>query len=100
MGHLVLAAKQLIDEVDEVAPKGEVTVADDVDGLGFNRVIRINAEATKVLGDTVVEALESDPRIEAVDRVNKGLRVTFVASTAADSSEPYGLAGALEQPEE
>jgi len=92
---LVQAGEQLIREVKALDSKAEVTVLDEVDGLGFHRDVRLNADAVRALGDDVIEALSSDPRIAETVRSNKGLRVTFVPGVEADQATSFGLAEAV-----
>lgn len=93
MGHLVQAARQLVDEVTAASPKSKVTVLPEVDGLGFNRSIRIEGSDAKKIADALDAA--DDRRVAGVVRSAKGLRVTFVTGTLADFRQPFELAGAL-----
>ena len=95
MGHLVQAARQLMAEVADFG--GEVEILDEEDGLGFNRSIRLDKTLVGNLPDEEVEALLSDPRVEDVVKSSKGVRVTFVADTRADSAAPFGLTSTADQ---
>lgn len=94
MGHLVHAAEQLISEVSELVPKSSAEILDDVDGLGFNRSIRFDPDTSKALDDAVVQALEQDERIAEIVKSNKGARVTFVDTVAADRADSFGVVAA------
>jgi|KBSMisStandDraft_5_1062788.scaffolds.fasta_scaffold127639_3 hypothetical protein len=92
MGHLVHAASQLITEVGDLVKDAKVETLPEEDGLGFNRSIRFDLDTSKSLPDEVVQALESDDRIESIVKSNKGVRVTFVPDPRADSAAPFGVA--------
>lgn len=94
MSHIVPAARQLSREVEDVTGKSP-EVLGDVDGLGFQRSIRLSPSAAKTLGDDVLTALESDVRVDSVVKSSKGVRVTFVADTRADSIHEFGLASVV-----
>lgn len=93
MSHLVPAAKQLTQQVLELHPKAKVKVLDEVDGLGFQRSIRIAGEPGKRLAPAL-EAM-GDPRIAEIVKSNEGTRVTFVSSTRADRADPFPLVEVL-----
>lgn len=86
MGHLVPAAQQLIDQV---SGKGKAEVLDEVDGLGFNRSIRLTPAIVNEYGDAL-EAI-ADERIAEIVKSPKGWRIEFVADTRADYPDPFPL---------
>jgi hypothetical protein len=95
MSRVVPAARQLLAEVKSVTGKdGEALT--EVDGLGFQRSVRLSPAISKALGEDVLTALEDDPRIEAIVKSSKGSRVTFVADTRADLMTEFGLASVVE----
>lgn len=96
MPHVVPAASQLLTEIKNTTGK-KATVLGDVDGLGFQRSIRMSPEVAKALGDDVITALEGDARIEEVVKSAQGTRVTFVADTRADYTDEFGLAEVVAQ---
>jgi hypothetical protein len=89
MTHIVPAARQLLSEITDMG--GKADALDDVDGFGFRRSIRMTKATADKLGDDVLEALEADRRVAEVVKSPKGVRVTFVATAAADRAEPFGL---------
>lgn len=95
MPRLVPAARQLASEVEQVTGKTP-EVLDDVDGLGFQRSIRLTPAAAKTLGEAVLAALEADRRVESVVKSSKGTRITFVSDTRADYATEFGLASVVE----
>lgn len=91
------AAQQLIDEVHGVhGRKDDVKILDDTDGLGFQREVRLTPGAVKALGDDVLEALESDDRIDEIVRSSAGAKVVFVADSRADFNHSFDLAAAVD----
>jgi hypothetical protein len=93
MSRLVPAARQLIRQVHDLHPKAKITALSEVDGLGFQRSIRIEGEPGKRLAPAL-EAMK-DPRIAEVVKSNKGTRVTFVTTTRADHAHAFPLAEVL-----
>jgi hypothetical protein len=93
MSHVVPAARQLLSEIADVGGKAEVLK--ERDGLGFYRSVRLTKATGDKFGDDVLEALQADSRVAEVVKSSKGVRVTFTASSAADSAEPFGLASVL-----
>lgn len=93
MPRLVPAARQLMAQVHDLHPKATIEILDEVDGLGFQRNIRIAGEP----GKRVAAALEAmdDSRIADIVRSNKGVRIRFVDSTRADFAHPFPLAEVL-----
>lgn len=78
MARVARAAKQLLRQVGG-------NVVGDPDGLGVYRSVEVDADAAK----DVLHPYE--PRVLALARVGDRLLVTFVAGTAADSTEPFDL---------
>jgi hypothetical protein len=93
MPDLVQAARQLIAQVHELHPKAKIAVLDEVDGLGFQRSIRLSGEPAK----RITPALEAmrDPRIAEIVKSSAGTRVTFVSDTRADHRDAFPLVEVL-----
>lgn len=89
------AAKQLINEIKAIYAEGDTEVLPERDGLGVQREIRIDKTTASSMGDVVLEALESDPRIAEMVRSNKGVRVVFVSTVQADYAHPFDIASVI-----
>lgn len=93
MARLVGAARQLIAQVEDLMPDAKIKVLDEVDGLGFQRSIRLDHATAKRVG-AALDVIK-DPRISKITRSSSGVKITFVADTRADFKQPYELAEVL-----
>lgn len=94
---VVQAAQQLIDEVHAVhGRKDDAKILEEVDGLGFQREVRLTPGAVKALGDDVLDALEEDDRIEEIVRSSAGAKVVFVVDARADFNHSFDVAAAVQ----
>lgn len=75
-------------------PKAKIVVLPEVDGIGFQRSIRLEGAVAKLLGPAL--ELMRDHRIAEVVTSSKGTRVTFVSSTQADYAYPFPLTEVLD----